>query len=127
MHVYGQLIPTYIKEKDENEEKHGGRKDAQHVGFGRRLMEHAEKLALQHGKQKIAVIAGNGTRNYYRRLGYILNEQGTSGFLIKRLYSSGEKLLYTLMKISTVIIFIVILYFGVGIKDVNVLRWSWNS
>ena len=127
LHVYGQLIPTYVKEKDENEEKHGGRKDAQHVGFGRRLMEHAEKLALQHGKQKIAVIAGIGTRNYYRKLGYVLNEQGTGGFLIKRLYSSGEKLLYTLMKISTVIIFMAMLYFGVGIKDMNVLRWSSNS
>ena len=38
------------------------------------LMEEAEKIALtEHGSNKIAVISGVGTRNYYRKLGYELD------------------------------------------------------
>lgn len=37
------------------------------------LMEEAERIALEeHGVKKMAVIAGVGTRNYYRKLGYEL-------------------------------------------------------
>ena len=42
----------------------------QHVGFGRRLMEDAEDIAAAAGYSRLAVIAGIGTRNYYRKLGY---------------------------------------------------------
>jgi elongator complex protein 3 len=36
-------------------------------------MEEAERIALEeHGSSKMAVIAGVGTRNYYRKLGYEL-------------------------------------------------------
>ncbi|PRD24172.1 UNVERIFIED_CONTAM: Elp3 [Trichonephila clavipes] len=42
-------------------------------GFGTLLMEEAERIALEeHGANKIAVISGVGTRNYYRKLGYEL-------------------------------------------------------
>lgn len=45
-------------------------------------MRKAEEIAcLLHGKTRIAVIAGIGTRNYYRKLGYRLRET----FLIKEI------------------------------------------
>lgn len=35
------------------------------------LMEEAERIARdEHGANKLAVIAGVGTRHYYRKLGY---------------------------------------------------------
>lgn len=38
------------------------------------LMEEAERIAKEeHGSNKIAVISGVGTRNYYRKLGYQLD------------------------------------------------------
>jgi elongator complex protein 3 len=37
-------------------------------------MEEAERIAREeHGSTKLAVIAGVGTRDYYRRLGYELD------------------------------------------------------
>ncbi|MBI2102405.1 tRNA uridine(34) 5-carboxymethylaminomethyl modification radical SAM/GNAT enzyme Elp3 [Candidatus Woesearchaeota archaeon] len=43
----------------------------QHKGWGKRLVEKAEELARQHGKDKIVVIAGVGVRQYYQdKLGY---------------------------------------------------------
>ena len=73
LHVYGVLIPTINKKKS----------SAQHVGFGKRMMHHAEKLAWKDGYRKIAVIAGVGTRNYYRSIGYEM--EGKGEFMIKTL------------------------------------------
>jgi histone acetyltransferase (RNA polymerase elongator complex component) len=43
-------------------------------GFGTLLMEEAERIAREeHGSVKLAVIAGVGTRHYYRKLGYSLD------------------------------------------------------
>lgn len=45
----------------------------QHQGFGMLLMEEAERIAREeHGSDKIAVISGVGTRNYYSKIGYHL-------------------------------------------------------
>ena len=65
LHVYGLVAPSR-KIKDESDPK------VQHTGHGRRLMAEAERLALERGYSKIAVIAGIGVRNYYRKLGYEL-------------------------------------------------------
>jgi elongator complex protein 3 len=46
---------------------------SQHVGFGRRLMEEAEKIARDAGYKKLAVISGVGVRRYYQKLGYSLD------------------------------------------------------
>jgi ELP3 family radical SAM enzyme/protein acetyltransferase len=73
LHVYGVLIPTINKKKS----------SAQHVGFGKRMMHHAEKIAWKDGYRKIAVIAGVGTRNYYRSIGYEM--EGKGEFMIKTL------------------------------------------
>jgi ELP3 family radical SAM enzyme/protein acetyltransferase len=44
----------------------------QHKGFGKELIHQAELIAIHHGFYKVAIIAGTGVRNYYRRLGYEL-------------------------------------------------------
>jgi elongator complex protein 3 len=62
IHVYGRQIPVG--------EKGGGGK--QHFGLGTKLMIEAEKLSIESGYNKIAVISGIGTREYYRKKGYVL-------------------------------------------------------
>lgn len=45
----------------------------QHIGMGKKLMAEAERIALEAGYTKIAVIAGIGVREYFRKkLGYHL-------------------------------------------------------
>lgn len=48
--------------------------EAQHRGLGRRLVELACRIARSEGFTRIAVIAAVGTRPYYRRLGFELDE-----------------------------------------------------
>jgi elongator complex protein 3 len=50
----------------------GGGTQSQHVGFGRRLLEEAERIAKEAGYEKMAIISGIGVREYYRKLGYHL-------------------------------------------------------
>lgn len=57
----------------------------QHKGYGRRLVEEAEKIAIQNGIYKIAIISGTGVRNYYRKLGYTL----TDTYMVKNLKNSN--------------------------------------
>lgn len=72
VHVYGRSEGVGSKQN----------KSSQHRGYGQYLMKVAEKLALQHGYNKIAVIAGVGTREYYKnKCGYHL--EGT--YMIKYL------------------------------------------
>ncbi|MGC9049106.1 MAG: elongator complex protein 3, partial [Patescibacteria group bacterium] len=61
VHTYGQLVPIGKK-----------RKAAQHLGFGKKLIQEAEKIAKKSGYKKIVVISGTGVREYYRKLGYQL-------------------------------------------------------
>jgi len=61
-------IHTYGKLKRIN----SGGGAVQHIGFGRRLMDAAETIAREAGYKKIAVIAGIGVREYFRKLGYVL-------------------------------------------------------
>lgn len=63
LHVYGSVVPVESLDPAK----------FQHQGFGTLLMEEAERIARdEHGSQKLAVISGVGTRNYYRKLGYHL-------------------------------------------------------
>lgn len=50
------------------------RGEAQHVGVGRRLVAAAQELAHAQGFRRLAVIAAVGTRDYYRRLGFELDD-----------------------------------------------------
>jgi ELP3 family radical SAM enzyme/protein acetyltransferase len=72
LHTYGKLVAVSTQNSG---------KETQHVGVGKRLMATAESIATRHGCPRIAVIAGVGVRNYYRKLGYKL--KGT--YLVKDL------------------------------------------
>ena len=71
LHVYGQALAIGEKEI----------RASQHQGLGRRLMQEAEKITRRKKLKKISVIAGVGSREYYRQLGYRL--EGT--YMIKSL------------------------------------------
>jgi elongator complex protein 3 len=60
VHVYGQSLPV-------GAEKEGA---AQHSGLGTQLLEEAERVAKEHGFQRMAVIAAVGTRKYYLDRGF---------------------------------------------------------
>jgi ELP3 family radical SAM enzyme/protein acetyltransferase len=64
LHVYSTL--SNVGERNEY--------STQHKGYGKRLIEQAEKIALENGFRKMAIIAGTGVRNYYRKLGYELKD-----------------------------------------------------
>lgn len=54
----------------------------QHQGFGKRLLAEAERIARdEFGLRRMAVIAGVGVREYYRRFGYELEDT----YMVKRL------------------------------------------
>lgn len=51
------------------------------------LMEEAERIAIEeHGSKKLAVISGVGTRHYYAKLGYHLEQT----YMVKQLESSDR-------------------------------------
>ena len=59
LHVYGET--RGIK----NANGKSGR--SQHCGYGSRMLQVAEEIARQYGFKRIAIIAGVGTREYYRK------------------------------------------------------------
>lgn len=70
LHVYGKMIPHYIKNKK-----------VQNFGFGKKLLLKAEEIAYNNGYNKCAVISGIGVREYYKKNGYTLKNT----FMIKNL------------------------------------------
>lgn len=66
LHVYGPTLR--LKETAKNE--------WQHRGLGKRLMLEAEKIAEKKSCKSIRVISGVGVREYYRKLGYKLDDAG---------------------------------------------------
>lgn len=65
LHTYGHHVQLHDQADDA----------AQHHGFGRRLVEEAERIAREEWAcRKVAVIAGVGVREYYRKLGYELRD-----------------------------------------------------
>ncbi|KRX46112.1 Elongator complex protein 3 [Trichinella sp. T9] len=64
LHVYGSVVPISSRDPDK----------FQHKGYGIQLMKEAERIAREeHKSEKLSVISGVGTRNYYRKLGYELD------------------------------------------------------
>jgi elongator complex protein 3 len=65
LHVYGNVVPVYSKNSDQQLK-------SQHFGFGKQLVANAERIVKQEAPQLngMAVISGVGVRNYYRKLGY---------------------------------------------------------
>jgi len=65
VHTYGQQIPI---------ENNG--EAPQHKGLGKKLIKEAEKITkTEFGLSKITVISGVGVRDYYRKLGYQLENE----------------------------------------------------
>ena len=64
VHVYGQSLEV-------GEARSG---IAQHSGLGTNLIEEAEKIALENGFKKLAVIAAVGTRAYYADRGFSMGK-----------------------------------------------------
>ncbi len=61
VHVYGRAVPIGKKLKE----------GVQHRGFGRKLLEEAERIALEEfDKREMLIISGIGVREYYRKFGY---------------------------------------------------------
>ncbi len=78
LHTYGRVAALKSKIKSQKS------KVIQHTGLGKQLMDEAEKIVKTETPfQKIAVIAGVGVREYYRKLGYRL--QGT--YMVKSIRS----------------------------------------
>src|SRR3989338_6028353 len=80
LHVYGSMVPI------------SKRGSFQHTGFGRKLMEEAERIARENGAKEITVTSGIVARDYYRKLGYRFD----APYMVKILGSSqklNEKLI----------------------------------
>ena len=65
LHVYGPALK--LKENGEV---------GQHVGFGKMLLDEAEKISKRKGRKLIRVISGVGVRGYYEKFGYKLDREG---------------------------------------------------
>lgn len=124
VHTYGKITPCKENQKlyennplmfFQDEEK------TQHKGLGKKLIEKAEEIAIENGYTKIAVIAGVGVREYYRKLGYIkdsdvgcyqiknfkynLTEMSEKKTINRLFITIGLRLLYTTIIILFAIIF----------------------
>ena len=71
LHVYGKALALGEKSKS----------SFQHHGLGKLLMKKAEEITKKSGIKKLFVISGVGVREYYRRLGYKLENE----YMVKRL------------------------------------------
>jgi elongator complex protein 3 len=65
LHVYGSMVPVGKEAKQ---------KEWQHRGYGKELLEYAEKIARENGYRKLSIISGIGAREYYRKFGYTLDD-----------------------------------------------------
>ena len=59
LHVYGSEVGV-------GETANAGADDHQHRGYGRQLLQEAERMAEKAGYEKLSVISGIGVRQYYR-------------------------------------------------------------
>jgi len=69
LHTFGQAVD--VSKKDSS---------VQHKGLGKKLLKEAEKISRKKFK-KLAVISGVGVRDYYKKLGYKLEQ----GYMVKKL------------------------------------------
>jgi len=72
LHVYGKSLKLGEKIKFQ---------EVQHKGLGKWLMKEAEKICLQKKIKKLKVISGVGVREYYKKIGYYLEDE----YMVKRL------------------------------------------
>tara|TARA_Y100000389_G_C17467782_1_gene527286 strand:- start:1587 stop:3686 length:2100 start_codon:yes stop_codon:yes gene_type:complete len=90
LQVYGLSVPVGEQNTDES----------QHIGFGKRLIARAEKIALEHGYTEIADISGIGVREYYRKCGFEL--EGT--YMVKHIkFENRYKNIFLIMMIFVLV------------------------
>lgn len=94
LHVYGNVERVNQKNSKDT---------VQHLGFGKKLVKEAERIAWDCGYDNIAIISAVGTRDYYRKLGYTLKDT----YMVKELQNP-----HILLDISLIIVFY-IFYFMV--------------
>lgn len=63
LHVYGSVVPVG---------KNANQTEWQHRGYGKALLECAEKIAAEAGYKRLSILSGIGAREYYRKFGYTL-------------------------------------------------------
>ena len=68
LHVYGQSLNITKNQPTQD-------KASQHQGLGKQLMKEAEKITKRKGYKKIRVISGIGVREYYKKIGYTLDNK----------------------------------------------------
>lgn len=66
LHVYGQALKIGEKTKQ----------TTQHKGLGKQLLKQAEQITKENKIFELKIISGVGVRQYYKKLGYKLDEQG---------------------------------------------------
>ncbi|UKJ90170.1 histone acethyltransferase-like protein [Theileria orientalis] len=86
LHVYGVVV-AHGEKLDVNE-------PSQHRGIGTNLIIAAEIIAIYRGLWRMAIIAGIGTREYYKKHGYVLEDT----FMTKTLTLQDIKQRYELSK-----------------------------
>ena len=65
LHIYGQML---------NVGNPGTGRSYQHIGYGMQLIHEAERITKdEFGTKKLSVISAIGTREYYKKLGYVPN------------------------------------------------------
>ncbi|MBA3750912.1 MAG: tRNA uridine(34) 5-carboxymethylaminomethyl modification radical SAM/GNAT enzyme Elp3 [Nitrosopumilus sp.] len=73
LHVYGPLAKIGFKSTENNALKRKGF-IYQHKGLGQNLLKEAEKICKQeYNLKKLSVISAIGTREYYKKFGYVIN------------------------------------------------------
>jgi ELP3 family radical SAM enzyme/protein acetyltransferase len=100
VHVYGQALGVNHTANSSNSTS------SQHRGFGKQLVSVAETISSFHEYKKIAVIAGVGTREYYKnKCGFTKG----STYMLKKLEPLNY---YTLVRSFSIVTLLAVLIFG---------------
>lgn len=73
LHVYGETLGVSSRITNRTQ---------QHMGFGTKLLQDAFNIIQEQGYNRVAVIAGEGVKQYYRKFGFTDGEY----FMIKKFY-----------------------------------------
>lgn len=100
MHVYGRMVPSYLSKFEKS--------NSQHRGIGKHMLKIAERIAVNEGFNKMAIISGVGVRGFYRKNGYDLEDN----YMTKRLtYNIFNYLTPFMIHLLTLIFTILYCYF----------------
>ena len=92
LHIYGQMIHHLDANIGEG---------IQHKGLGKKLIDKAKQIAIDHNLYKLSVISGVGVRNYYLKLGFepatIYMQEAKGNYLIAMIDRSMYWKLYIIV------------------------------